>query len=52
MKYSQLIEKCVELIDSYVETLMTPDSHAEEFLASFKCENTERVFLRQVFYGF
>jgi hypothetical protein len=30
---------------------MTPDSHAEEFLGALKCEDTERVFMKQVFYG-
>lgn len=30
---------------------MTPDSHATEFLTALKCEDTERVFLKQVFYG-
>jgi hypothetical protein len=51
MKYSQLIEKCIELIDSFDEKIMTPDSHAEQFLTGVKCEDTERVFMRQVFYG-
>lgn len=51
MKYSQLITKCIELIDTYNENIMTPDSHATEFLANLKCEDTERVFLKQVFYG-
>jgi hypothetical protein len=37
MKYSQLINKCIELIDSYNEDIMTPDSHATEFLAKLKC---------------
>lgn len=30
---------------------MTPDSHATNFLGNLKCEDTERVFLKQVFYG-
>ena len=30
---------------------MTPDSHAEEFLGLIKCEDTERVFMKQIFYG-
>lgn len=51
MKYSQLIEKCIELIDTFDENKMTPDSHAEEFLSQLKCEDTEKVFLKQVFYG-
>jgi hypothetical protein len=51
MKYSQLIEKCIELIDSFDEKIMTPDSHAEEYLSGIKCEDTERVFMKQVFYG-
>jgi hypothetical protein len=51
MKYSQLIEKCLELIDTYDSNLMTPDSHAELFLSKLKCEDTERVFMKQVFYG-
>jgi hypothetical protein len=51
MKYSQLIEKCVELIDTFDENKMTPDSHAEEFLSQTKCEDTERVFMKQIFYG-
>lgn len=51
MKYSQLIEKCIELIDGFDENKMTPDSHAEQFLGQLKCEDTERVFLKQVFYG-
>lgn len=28
MKYSQLIAKCIELVDTYNENIMTPDSHA------------------------
>lgn len=51
MKYNQLIAKCIELIDSFNENIMTPDSHATEFLGALKCEDTERVFLKQVFYG-
>ena len=51
MKYSQLIERCIELIDTFDEKIMTPDSHAEQFLAELKCEDTERVFMKQVFYG-
>ena len=31
---------------------MTPDSHAQEFMNSIKLEDTERVFLKQVFYGY
>ena len=31
---------------------MTPDCHAQEFLATLKLEDTERVFLKQVFYGY
>lgn len=38
-------------MDSYDEKLMTPDSHAEEFFTTIKCEDTERVFMKQVFYG-
>jgi hypothetical protein len=30
---------------------MTPDSHAEGYLSALKCEDTERVFLKQIFYG-
>lgn len=51
MKYSELISKCIELIDTYNENIMTPDSHATEYLTNLKCEDTERVFLKQVFYG-
>ena len=51
MKYSQLIEKCILLIDTFDENKMTPDSHAEQFLSQLKCEDTERVFMKQVFYG-
>ncbi len=29
MKYSDLIKKCQELIDTYNENIMTPDSHAQ-----------------------
>ena len=46
MTYSHLIRKCIELVDSYNENIMTPDSHAQEFLASAKLEDTERVFLK------
>ena len=52
MKYSELILKCQQLIESYNENIMTPDSHAQQFLDSLKLEDTERVFLKQVFYGF
>ena len=36
MKYSQLIRKCIDLIDTYNENIMTPDSHAQEFIAHLK----------------
>lgn len=52
MTYSQLIRKCVDLIDSYNENIMTPDSHAQTFLSSLKLEDTERVFLKEIFYGY
>lgn len=29
MKYSELIAKCQELIESFNENIMTPDSHAQ-----------------------
>jgi hypothetical protein len=32
MKYSQLISLTEEIITSYNENIMTPDSHAEDFL--------------------
>lgn len=44
--------KCQELIESYNENIMTPDSHAQEYLSTLKLEDTERVFLKQVFYGY
>lgn len=31
---------------------MTPDSHAQEFISTVKLEDTERVFLKQIFYGY
>lgn len=52
MKYSELIDKCTDLIDSYDDNVMTPDSHATDYLSKIKCEDTERVFMKQVFYGF
>lgn len=52
MKYGQLIALAVQIVQSYNGDIMTPDSHAEEFLAKQeKMEDTERVFLKQVFYG-
>lgn len=52
MKYSQLIALAEQIIQTYNENIMTPDSHAEEFLSQQeKMEDTERVFLKQVFYG-
>lgn len=52
MKYSDLIKKCQELIESYNENIMTPDSHAQQFISQLKLEDTEKVFLKQVFYGY
>lgn len=52
MKYSQLISLTEQIVNSYNENIMTPDSHAEEFLGKQdKMEDTERVFIKQVFYG-
>ena len=31
---------------------MTPDSHAQEYISHLKLEDTERVFLKQIFYGY
>lgn len=33
MKYGQLISLAEQMVDTYNEKAMTPDSHAEEFLA-------------------
>jgi hypothetical protein len=52
MKYGQLISLAEEMINSYNDKAMTPDSHSEEFLSKqSKMEDTERVFLKQIFYG-
>lgn len=31
---------------------MTPDTHASNFISGLKLEDTERVFLKQIFYGY
>jgi len=52
MKYLELIQKCIELIDTYNVNIMTPDTHAQNFISQLKLEDTERVFLKQIFYGY
>lgn len=50
MKFSELIEQCIECIKSYNPVIKTIDSHADEFLKKMK-DPYEKVFIKQVFYG-
>lgn len=53
VKYEELIEYCVEIIRTFNPVIMTVDSHSEEFVTKYKrkLEDTESVFIKQVFYG-
>lgn len=53
LKYEELINLCCDLIKTFDPVVLTVDSHAEQFLTKHKrvLEDTEAVFLKQVFYG-
>ena len=50
MKFSELIEQCIECIKTFNPIVSTIDSHADTFLAGLK-DPYEKVFIKQVFYG-
>ena len=50
MKYSELIEACIEIIQTFNPVVQTLDSHSEEFTQ--RIDNSfEKVFIKQVLYG-
>ncbi|KAL4453394.1 hypothetical protein ABPG74_017601 [Tetrahymena malaccensis] len=53
VKYEELIEYCIQIIKTFNPVILTVDSHSEEFVAKNKkkLEDTEIVFIKQVFYG-
>jgi len=62
MKFSELIDSCIECIKSFNPIIKTIDSHADDFLKDviYNCTNSlkiqfkdpyEKVFIKQVFYG-
>jgi len=50
MKYSDLIDKCVEIRKTWNPVVESLDSHAENFLKKYTDDN-EKVFIKQVFFG-
>ena len=50
MKFSELIDSCIECIKTFNPIIKTIDSHADDFLRDFK-DPYEKVFVKQVFYG-
>jgi len=50
MKYSELIEMCIEIRRTWNPIIESLDSHADNFLKKFSDEN-EKVFIKQVFFG-
>jgi len=53
VNYEELIDYCLEIIRTFNPVIMTVDSHSEEFVTKYrrKLEDTEAVFVKQVFYG-
>lgn len=62
MKFSELIDSCIECIKNFNPIIKTIDSHADDFLKDviYHCTNSlkiqfkdpyEKVFIKQVFYG-
>lgn len=61
MKFSELIEHCIECIKTFNPIIKTIDSHADAYISEVKNSNFmltfqlkdpyERVFIKQVFYG-
>lgn len=53
MKYEELITLATEMIQSFNSIIHTPDSHSDQFILKYskKLEDTEKVFLKQIFYG-
>ena len=59
MKFSELIDSCVECIKSFNPIVKTLDSHADDFLKDVRpspltmkyTDPYEKVFVKQVFYG-
>jgi len=50
MKYSELIDKCVEIRRTWDPIIESLDAHADEFLKKVTDDN-EKVFVKQVFFG-
>jgi len=64
MKYAELIDKCVEIKQTWNDVVETLDSHAENFLKKVLTsisllnltnpqipDDNEKVFIKQVFFG-
>lgn len=50
MKFSELIEMCIESVKTFNPVISTIDSHADNFLSGMK-DPYEKVFVKQIFYG-
>ena len=50
MKFSELIDMCIECVKSFNPVINTIDSHADNFLSGMK-DPYEKVFVKQIFYG-
>ena len=50
MKFSELIDMCIECVKTFNPVINTIDSHADDFLSSMK-DPYEKVFVKQIFYG-
>ena len=50
MKFSELIDQCIECVKSFNAVINTIDSHADNFLKHIK-DPYEKVFIKQIFYG-
>ena len=50
MRFSELIETCIECYKSFNDVISTIDSHTDNFLGDMK-DPYEKVFVKQIFYG-
>jgi hypothetical protein len=50
MKFSELIDMCIECVKTFNPVINTIDSHADNFLSGMK-DPYEKVFVKQIFYG-